>query len=78
MKSCFSHSIKDMKTFDFRIRKKLMFKHDLTCPYKDDLLSLSNRFLDFNSGIPGELRKTYQSGKCFKYKISYILKITSF
>ena len=38
----------NIKTFDFRICKKLtffMFKHDLTCFYKDDILSLSNRFL---------------------------------
>ena len=29
----------------------------LTCLYKDDLLSPSNRFLDSNSGIPGEIGK---------------------
>ena len=72
-----------MKTFDFAISKKFtffVFKHDLTRLFKDDPLSPSNRFLDFNSSInPGDSwgsRENVSSHQMFK--ISYILKIGNF
>ena len=64
-----------MKFFYFRISKNLtffMFNYDLTCTYKDNLLSPSNWFLDSNLGIPGEV------GKSVKCLISYIWRKDNF
>ena len=61
-----------MKTFDITIKKKstfFMFKQDLTCYTKTTFFSPSNRFLDSNSGILGEVGTTYKSVKCLKYVI---------
>ena len=73
--------IKNMKTFDFRISMKLeflAFKHDLTRFYKNDILSLSNRFIDYNSGIPGEWGRMENVSIRQMFKTSYILKIDNF
>ena len=65
-----------MNIFNLSINKKLaffMFKHKLTCSYKDDLLSPSNRFLASNSGFWGFWGNRENESIRQMLKISYIL-----
>ena len=60
-----------MKTFYFRVSKRITFRKRITCLEKDDLLSPSNQFLESNNFENRHFLNNFEKKRYLQLTIRY-------